>query len=126
MLSPFLCYMRPVVNHLQLSSWAVNCWQALQDLNTVTELVLIAYQQDKEFCRIPPHDRCSCWCNKALVLRAMGQDATALDALKQAALWDPTSPRPARARAAILFELGRHDEAVIRVEVKDQPFVELC
>jgi len=44
----------------------------------------------------------------------------------QAALWDPTSPRPARARAAILFELGRHDEAVIRVEVKDQPFVELC
>jgi len=84
--------------------------EALQRLEAVTGLVMELYEQEKEYCCVPTMERCSCWYYKGLVLRALDRPEEALEALRQAAEWEPDAPRPAKARAAILFELGKYDE----------------
>jgi len=105
--------------------------EALQRLEAVTGLVMELYEQEKEYCCVPTMERCSCWYYKGLVLRALDGPEEALEALRQAAEWEPDAPRPAKvtvqplqpippgeaearsppqARAAILFELGKYDE----------------
>jgi len=73
--------------------------------------------RDKEFCPVSIEERCNAWHYKSLVLRALGQDLEAINALRIASKHNPKTAKPPKALAAICFEMGRFDEAFEAISV---------